>query len=142
MIQEIKAFLNGDSSFIVKRLNEKMELASNSLNFEKAIEYKEMINDINITLKNQVIVLNNDYNFDLFNCYSNNNYLSITVFFIRNGTLFGREKKIINTFQDEQDALLEYIIKFYEKNLLPKKIIVPSIIDTNLLGNYLNINIK
>lgn len=142
MIQEIKAFLNGDSKFIIKRLNEKMELASNSLNFEKALEYKEMIKDIEITLKNQIIVLNKDYNFDLFNCYMSNNYLSITVFFIRNGTLFGREKKIINTLQEETDALLEYIIKFYEKNLLPKKVIVPSIIDVNLLGNYLKVNVE
>ena len=91
-----KAFLNGDSKFIIKRLNEKMELASSSLNFEKALEYKEMIKDIEITLKNQIIVLNKDYNFDLFNCYQDNNYISITTFFIRSGTLFGREKKIIN----------------------------------------------
>ena len=142
MIHEIKAFLNGDSSHILKRLNEKMEQASLSLNFEKALEYKNMINDISITLKNQIIVLNKDYDFDLFNCYSNNNYLSITVFFIRNGTLFGREKRIINTLEDESDALLEYIIKFYEKNLLPRKIIVPSILDTDLLSNYLNIKIE
>ncbi len=142
MVHEIKAFLNGDSSFIVKRLNEKMNDASNSLNFEKALEYKRMIDDINITLKNQIIVLNKDYNFDLFNCYQNNNYLSITAFFIRGGTLFGREKKIINTLQDSSDALLEYIIKFYDKNILPKQIFVPEIIDQNLLSNYLNIKVE
>ena len=142
MIKEIKAFLNGDSSFIIKRLKEKMELASESLNFEKAQEYKNMIEDINITLKNQVIVLNHDYNFDLFNCYQENNYLSITTFFIRSGTLFGREKKIINNIQDEKDALLEYIIKFYDKNILPKQIVVPGIIDTKLLSDYLNIKVE
>ena len=142
MVHEIKAFLNGDSSFIIKRLNEKMNDASNTLNFEKAIEYKRMIDDINITLKNQIIVLNKDYNFDLFNCYQNNNYLSITAFFIRGGTLFGREKKIINTLQEPSDALLEYIIKFYDKNILPKQIIVPGIIDPNLLSNYLNVKVE
>jgi len=142
MIHEIKAFLNGDSSFIIKRLNEKMNDASIALNFEKALEYKNMINDINITLKNQIIVLNKDYNFDLFNCYQDNNYLSITVFFIRSGTLFGREKKIINTLQEETDALMEYIIKFYDKNLLPKQIFVPNILDMELLSNYLNIKVE
>ena len=142
MVKEIKAFLNGDSSFIIERLKEKMEKASSSLNFEKALEYKKMIDDVKITLKNQIIALNKDYDFDLFNCYQSNNYLSITIFFIRNGTLFGREKKIINTLQDDVDALLEYIIKFYEKNLLPKKIIVPSIIDTDLLSSYLNIKVE
>ena len=142
MINEIKSFLNGDSSFIIKRLNEKMTDASNSLNFEKALEYKKMIDDINITLKNQIIVLNRDYNFDLFNCYQSNNYLSITVFFIRGGTLFGREKKIINTLSEDKEALTEYIIKFYDKNILPKEIIVPDIIDTDLLSKYLNIKVE
>ena len=142
MIKEIKAFLNGDSSFIIKRLHEKMELASTSLNFEKALEYRRMIEDINITLKNQIIELNKDYNFDLFNCYYDNNYLSITVFFVRGGSLFGREKKIINTLQEPQDALLEYIIKFYDKNILPKQVFVPDIIDTDLLSDYLNIKVE
>ena len=142
MISEIKAFLNGDSSFIIKRLNEKMNEASNSLNFEKAIEYKRMIDDIKITLKNQIIVLNKDYNFDLFNYYQSNNYLSITVFFIRGGTLFGREKKIINTLGETADVLLEYIIKFYDKNILPKQVFVPNIIDTELLSNYLNVKVE
>ena len=142
MVHEIKAFLKGDSSFIVKRLHEKMESASNSLNFEKALEFKKMIDDVNITLKNQIIVLNSDYNFDLFNCYQSNNYLSITVFFIRNGTLFGREKRIINTLMEPSDVLLEYIIKFYEKNILPTKIIVPNIIDANLLSKYLNVKVE
>ena len=142
MVKEIKAFLSGDSSFIINRLKEKMEAASSTLNFEKAMEYKNMINDINITLKNQIIVLNHDYNFDLFNFYQENNYLSITTFFIRSGTLFGREKKIINTLQDTDEALLEYIIKFYDKSILPKQIFVPDIIDTDLLSNYLNTKVE
>ena len=142
MVTEIKAFLNGDSSFIIERLKEKMNKASNSLNFEKALEYKGMIEDVKITLKNQIIVLNRDYNFDLFNCYQSNNYLSITTFFVRSGTLFGREKKIINTLSEPADALMEYIIKFYEKNLVPKQIIVPNFIDNQLLSSYLGVKVE
>ena len=142
MNKEIKAFLNGDSSFIIKRLEEKMHKASESLNFEKALEFKKMIEDIKITLKNQIINLNRDYNFDLFNAYQNNNYLSITVFFIRGGVLFGREKKIINNLLEPADALTEYIIKFYDKQLLPKEIIVPEMIDSTLLSDYLKIKVS
>ncbi len=100
-----------------------------------------MFDDIKITLKNQIITLNRDYNFDLINCYSNNNYLSITMFFIRGGTLFGRDKKIINTLVDKKEALMEYIIKFYEKNLLPHELFVPEFIDSELLSKYLNIKV-
>ena len=142
MNREIKAFLSGDAKFITKRIEEKMNKASESLNFEKALEYKRMIEDIKIVLKNQIINLNRDYNFDLFNCYQNNNYLSITIFFIRGGVLFGREKKIINTLSEKNDALMEYIIKFYEKNLLSKEVIVPEFIDCELLSNYLNTKVE
>ena len=142
MYKEIKEFLSGNNSIIEKKIKEEMQKCSDNLNFEKALEYKNMLNDIHITLTDQKISLNRDYNFDLFNCYQNNNFLSIEVFFIRGGVLFGRSQKIINTFDDYEDYLLEYIIKFYEHNILPKEIIVPEFIDSNLLSEYLNVKVE
>ena len=142
MVREIKEFLNGDSRNIRTRLINEMNKASEKLNFEKAIEFKNMLSDIEVTLKEQKIVLNRDYNFDLFNCYQNNNYLSIQVFYIRGGTLFGRSGHIINTLANMEDAFMEYIIKFYEHNLIPKEIIVPEFLDYNLLGDYLKTKVS
>ncbi len=142
MRREITAFLNGDASFILKKLEANMKDASDKMNFEKALEYKRMIEDIKITLKNQTIVLNKDINLDLFNYYEEENYLSIQVFFIRSGTLFGRSKKILNYTGDCVEALIEYIIRFYEREILPKEILVPSEIDTDILSNYLNIKVR
>ncbi len=142
MKREITAFLNGDASFILKKLEEKMQDASNKMNFEKALEYKKMIEDIKITLKNQTIVLNKDINLDLFNYYEEENYLSIQVFFIRSGTLFGRSKKILNYTGDVAEAFLEYIIRFYEREVLPKEILVPEEIDPEILSSYLNIKVR
>ena len=142
MKKEIIAFLNGDSSHVLKELNEKMLDASEKLNFEKANEYKQMIEDIKITLKNQKIVLNKEINLDLFNFYSEENYLSIQVFFIRGGTLFGRSKKIINITDTEEESFIEYIIQFYEKELLPKEILVPEGIDSDILSKYLNVSVR
>jgi len=142
MKKEITSFLNGDSSLILAKLNEEMNLASSKMNFEKALEYKNMIDDINITLKNQTIVLNKDVNLDLFNYYSDDNYLSIQVFFIRSGTLFGGDKKIINIIDSLEDTLVEYIIRFYDSQLLPKEILVPDIIDKEILSSYLNIKVR
>ena len=119
-----------------------MELASSKMNFEKALEYKKMIDDINITLKNQTIVLNKEINLDLFNYYVQDNYLSIQVFFIRSGTLFGRDKKIFTFYDFPSDTLVQYIINFYEKHLLPKEILVPSDIDTKILTTYLKTNVR
>ena len=142
MKKEITFFLNGDAKALLKKLNQEMELASSKMNFEKALEYKKMIDDINITLKNQTIVLNKEINLDLFNYYVQDNYLSIQVFFIRSGTLFGRDKKIFTFYDFPSDTLVQYIINFYEKHLLPKEILVPSDIDTKILTTYLKTNVR
>ena len=142
MRNEIISFLRGDASVITKKIEEDMYKASNALNFEKASELKSMLEDINITLKRQKIDLNHKYNFDMFAYYQNNNYLSIQCFFIRDGLLFGRHKDILNIVDDAKEELLEYIIKFYEKDhLLPKEIVVPLEANSSLLEEYLDIKV-
>lgn len=139
MIEEITSFLKGNSSIVVSKLEEEMRKASDSLNFEKALELKEMLRDIDITLTKQKIDLNKNYNFDVFGYYQDNNYLSIVTFYIREGLLFGKHSDIFTTIGEVDDDLIRYIIDFYDKNnLLPKEIIVPSNIDKVLLSEYLH----
>lgn len=144
MKEEIVSFLKGNSEIITEKLKEDMQKASDNLNFEKAQELKELLDDINITLKKQKIDLNHsNYNFDLFNYYREDNYLSIQVFFIRNGILFGRDKKIFNVVGNTNDEVIDFIIHFYEKNdILPKEILVPEEIDNILLSDYLKIKVS
>lgn len=138
MMAEIISFLKGNNEIIIKRLKEDMERASEALNFEKALELKNMLNDIDITLTKQKIDLNKNYNFDLFGFYQDKNYLSVTVFFIREGLLFGRQNDIFNSVDQLEEDLTHYIIQFYEKNhLLPKKILVPDCVNSELLSEYL-----
>ncbi len=142
MKEEIISFLKGDASIITKKIEEDMYKASESLNFEKAKELKSMLEDIEITLKRQKIDLNRKYNFDLFGFYKNNNYLSTQVFFIRDGLLFGRHKDIITTLDDEAEEIMEYIIKFYEKDhLLPNEIVINENINSELLEQYLHVKV-
>ena len=142
MNKEIIAFLNGDSTNIEKRIKEEMEKSSIAMNYERALELRDMLEDIKITLKKQKIDLGKDQNFDIVNYYTDNNYLSIQVFFIRNGLLYGREKEIIKTLDDPLEETLEYIIKFYDKiGILPKELYVPLGIDIETLSNYFNIKV-
>ena len=139
MTSEIISFLKGNGDVVMNKLKQEMLEASNALNFEKAKELKEMLDDIEITLRRQKIDLNKDYNFDLFNYYQEDNYLSISVFFIREGLLFGKHSEIITTLDSTDEDMLEYIIKFYEKNVLPKEIVVANGIDTDLLSQFLGV---
>ena len=142
MKKEIITFLKGDSSIIAKKIESDMLKASNDLNYEKALELKEMLKDINITLAKQKMDLNKNYNFDMFAYTYENNYLSVQVFFIREGLLFGRHKDIFTYVGDEKEAVTEYIIKFYEKmDMLPKEIVLTEEVNTSLLKDYLNVNL-
>ena len=73
MKKEVIAFLKGDDTFISKKIQDEMERASLALNFERALELKNMLDDINITLRKQKIDLNKCFNFDLVNYYYDNN---------------------------------------------------------------------
>jgi len=137
MKSEITSFLNGNKEIIVNRLKSDMQKASDNMNYEKALELKNMLEDINITLTKQRIDLNNNYNFDLFGYYYEKNYLSIQVFFIRDGILFGHHSDIINYVGEIDESVIEYIIKFYDKgNIIPKEIVVSDDIDNEILSNY------
>ena len=143
MSKEIVAFLKGDSSFIREKINKEMLKASEVMNYERALELKTMLEDIDITLRRQKIDLNNNYNFDLINYYVDKNYLSIQVFFVRDGLLVGRNKDIFSSDLDVLDQVVEYILKFYEKTgVLPKELLVPEEVDGELLANYLNIKVS
>lgn len=143
MVDEIKRFLRGDASIITDKINKRMAEASQNLNYEKALEYKNMLIDINTTLEKQKIDLTNNYTFDLVNYYYDNNYLSIEVFFVRNGLLFGRHNEIINTLDDPVEEVIEYLIKFYDsKGLIPKELVVSEEFDIELLSKYFNIKVN
>ena len=142
MKKEIISFLKGDPSFITNKIEEEMTIASESMNYEKALELKNMLEDINITLKKQKIDLNKGYNFDVVNYYYDNNYLSIEIFFIRDGLLFGRHNEIISSLGEIESEVEEYLIKFYEKTLPPHELLIPEKMNKNLLEDYFQVKVN
>ena len=142
MSKEIVSFLKGNKEFITDKIKKQMQEASDSLNFEKAIELKEMLEDIEITLSKQKIDLNNNENFDMINYYYKNNFLCVVIFFIRGGLLFGRDYKIFEYYGEVEESLIEYIINFYDKNsVLPHEILISDEFDLSILQEFLNVKI-
>ncbi|MBQ6323687.1 MAG: excinuclease ABC subunit UvrC [Bacilli bacterium] len=141
MKKEIISFLKGDPTIISKKIEQEMDKASKNMNYEKALELKKMLDDIKITLKKQKIDLNKSYNFDLVNYYYDNNYLGIEIFFIRDGLLFGRHNEIIASLGDIENEVVEYLVKFYAKGLMPTELVIPKELDKNLLEEYFQIKV-
>jgi len=141
MLKEIDHFLMGDSKIISSKIKEEMDKASENLNYEKALELRNVLTDIDKTLTKQIIDSNHKYNFDCFGYYYHEDSLSIQTLFIRNGVIFGRYYQIYDNIYDKDDFLLRYIIEFYDKFELPKEIVVPGDIDSKVLEEYFNIKV-
>ncbi|MBQ4356931.1 MAG: excinuclease ABC subunit UvrC [Acholeplasmatales bacterium] len=119
---KIASFLNGDAEDILKELNEKMDAASNSLEFEKAIEYRDLIESIKNTIKRQKISINDLTARDYVGIYEDNGDLSINIIITRLGSIVQNHQTIINSYDEKEDEVLSYLRQFYEINEKPKEI--------------------
>lgn len=143
MKKEIITFLKGDYTIITKKIEEQMYLESEKLNFEKANELKELSNYIKVTLDKQKVEIRDNIDRDVFGYYVNKGYLSIQIFFIRNGKILERHSKIIPLIDEVSEELTRYITTVYQNNfLLPKEILVPNIVDTKLIEECFNVSVR
>lgn len=142
MRAEIIKFLKGDTSLITQKLKEEMLEESNKMNYEKARELKELLDYINITVDHQKVEISDALDRDIFGYYFDKGYLSIQVFFLRNGKIVGKHSKIIPTIEEHTEELNRYIATFYESDVIkPREILVPDICDINLLQEFLEIRV-
>lgn len=140
MKTEIISFLNGNTKVLTNKLKEKMNKYSNNMEYEKALEYKELLNYINITTEKQKVDLDDRVNIDVVGYYSKDNYISIQILFIRGGKLLDRNRNIFPMVGDEEEELSNYLLNFYSKNVSnTKEILVPNNIDANTFSELFNI---
>ena len=138
MINEVTSFLKGNYDDVTKRIKNLMIEASNNLNFEQAIEYKQMLEYIETVLEKQKISLNDGITRDVINYYVKNDYISIQVLHLRDGKINKRDGEVFSLIDDEKETLSYYVTSFYENNELPKEILVSDNFDNELLEKVLN----
>ena len=87
MRSEIISFFNGNSSVVTKRLETLMHNASEKLQFERAMEYKDLLEYVSITLEKQKVELDDNINRDVIGYYFKDGYMVVAMLFIRGGKL-------------------------------------------------------
>ena len=142
MEKEIMSFLKGNNDIVTNKLKDEINKESEALHFEKALELKNLLDDINVILVKQKIEVNDNIDRDIFGYFSDGNYLSVFVFFVRGSRIAGHHHQIIPLIDDEGEELTRYIAKFYDKALIPSEVLVPSIVDSNLLSDYFKVKVK
>ncbi len=142
MKDEVIKFLNGDHSLITNKIKDEMNKYSETLQYEKALEMKKLIEYITITLSHQQVETKDNVDRDVFGYYVDKGYLSIQVFFIRGAKIVERHSKIVPLIDEVDSVLTTYISNFYHNILIPKEILVPNIVSVDVLSKYLSANIK
>ncbi|MDD4584275.1 MAG: excinuclease ABC subunit UvrC, partial [Bacilli bacterium] len=141
IIKDIRSFIGGNNSDVKKEITEKMKKASEELKFELANEYKKILENIDYVASKANVVSSEKIDRDVFAFHSSDDYISISTLIFRQGNLINRINNVVPLYGNEVDEFFSYIIQFYEKNLLPKEIIVPNIEDISLLEETLKAKI-
>lgn len=140
----IRRFLNGNVKEVKKELRGRMKDAAEKMEYERAAEYRNQVQYIEQTVEKQNIITNDPKPRDVFSFYMNKGWISIQTFFIRQATLIKREASIFPCYDTPFEELASYIVQFYqeENHILPKEILVPEGMDTELLQDVLGISVR
>lgn len=114
-IEEALRFLNGHYDSILKNLEQKMLDASENMEFEKAIEYRELLNSVKQIAQKQKITDSSGEDRDILAVAQDAEDAVVQVFFIRGGRLIGRDHFFLrNVSEESKSKILESFIKqFY-----------------------------
>ena len=114
-IDEALRFLNGHYDSVLKDLEQKMKDASENMEFEKAIEYRELLNSVKQIAQKQKITDSRGEDRDILAVAKDAEDAVVQVFYIRGGRLIGRDHFFLrNAAEDSKSAILESFIKqFY-----------------------------
>lgn len=140
-VQEVIRFLNGNFDVILKELQEKMDAASEALEFEKAIEYRELLNSVKKVAQKQKITDSSGEDRDVLAVASEEEDAVVQVFFIRGGRLIGRDHFYLRISKDEphREVLDSFIKQYYAGTpFIPGELMLPEELeDMHLLEEWL-----
>lgn len=108
-------FLEGNYRETIKELEEKMQEASDRMDFETAMECRDLINSINHVAGNQKITTHQFENRDIIAYAEEGNDAVVQIFFVRNGKLIGREHFYLTTVPGDtgKDIITSFIKQYY-----------------------------
>ena len=114
-VNEVLRFLNGNFDAVLKELEEKMNAASESLEFERAIEYRELISSVRKVAQKQKITDSSGEDRDILAVASEEEDAVVQVFFIRGGRLIGRDHFYLRILKGESpsEILNSFVMQYY-----------------------------
>ena len=131
MAQEVSDFLKGQDDKIIDDLKGKMAKAAQSMEFERAAEYRDLIQAIGTLRTKQRVMAKDLQNRDVFGYYVDKGWMCVQVFFVRQGKLIERGVNLFPYYNDPDEDFLTYVGQFYQEksHLVPNEVLIPQDID-------------
>lgn len=131
MAQEVSDFLKGQDDKIIDNLKGKMAAAVQTMEFERAAEYRDLIQAIGTLRTKQRVMAKDLQNRDVFGYYVDKGWMCVQVFFVRQGKLIERDVNLFPYFNDPDEDFLTYVGQFYQEksHLVPNEVLIPQDID-------------
>ena len=131
MAQEVSDFLKGQDDKIIDELKLKMTTAAQNMEFERAAEYRDLIQAIGTLRTKQRVMAKDLQNRDVFGYYVDKGWMCVQVFFVRQGKLIERDVNLFPNYNDPDEDFLTYVGQFYQEksHLIPNEILIPQDID-------------
>ncbi|MCR5794725.1 MAG: excinuclease ABC subunit UvrC [Solobacterium sp.] len=137
MADKTTRFMNGDTKEVEKDLQKKMAEASEALEFEKAMEYRDLLASVKRSLDKQNIENDNRGDRDVFAWYTDKGYMAITGFLVRKGIILNKEFRLRPLYGDAEDEFGAFLIQYYQTHPYAKELVLPAGTDTEALQEVL-----
>ncbi|WP_367300638.1 excinuclease ABC subunit UvrC [Leuconostoc carnosum] len=143
-IERIKRFLDGDTATVKRSINEKMKIAAETLEFERAADLRDQLKYIDETVESQRVLSKDTTPRDLFNYYLDKGWMTVEVFFLRQARLIRQFKRTFSVVGEAEEEVLSFIQQFYlQRNIQkPREVLVPKGIDTIALSEVLSVPVR
>ena len=141
-IKQVLDFFNGNHKEIIKGIKEKMSVASEKMEFEEAMIYRDLIESVKQVSQKQKITNSDFEDRDVIACAMGEEFAIVQIFFVREGKLLGREHYHMKLVADETRAqvLSEFVKQYYGGTpFIPKTIMLQEgIKDGKLIEEWLS----
>ncbi|WP_295090809.1 excinuclease ABC subunit UvrC [uncultured Catenibacterium sp.] len=139
--KELISFIHGNTKSKIDELTEKMMTASENLQFELAKEYRDIIRSIEYVTAKQNVQFGDYKDRDILGYYIDKGYISIQLFFMREGKLLYHDFNLEPVGEDFEEDLIRFLVTYYQTHPEPYELLIPQDVDLELLSEILSCHV-
>ena len=130
LVEELIAFLEGETDAVVRRLEAEMQAASDALEFERAARLRDRLGAVRSVIEKQQMVLPAEEDIDVIGLHGDELETAVQVFHVRKGRVVGRKGQIVGRTEDLGpgefvDRMLEGLYGNSPPMGIPREVLVP-----------------